>query len=322
MKLIRYTPSVKPIWDRLVDSSKNATFLLRRDYMDYHADRFKDYSLIINDDNDVAMGLFPASLHQEHIIKSHGGLTYGGFVMTDRTAATDVMEWLDAIIEYYRANGITDIYYKPIPHIYHRHPAEEDLYALFRNNAGLHTRNLATVIDLRHPIRSSRLTKRAEKRQRIGGIWVMETQDLNEFWQIIVDDRRIRHNTVPVHNADEMQRLHTLFPQNIRFFIAGRDNEILAGAVIYVANNVLHLQYAAATAAGKDLYATDIIYNHVIFKAFPTAEYFDFGTSNEDDGHYLNAGMTRHKEEFGGRSVIYDSWHIAIAPGPATTSQQ
>ncbi|MDE7443790.1 MAG: GNAT family N-acetyltransferase [Muribaculaceae bacterium] len=303
---------MKSVWDNLVDRSKNATFLLKRDYMDYHADRFQDFSLVIADDDGTPMGLLPATLHQGHIIKSHGGLTYGGLIMTDRTSASDPLLWFEAITNHYRQNGITDLYYKPIPHIYHRHPSEEDLYALFRFNATLNVRNLATVIDLRHPIKSSRLTKRAEKRQRQGAIWVKATDNVNDFWQIIIDDRRTRHNTVPVHTAEELTRLHAAFPQNIRFFISGHDNDIMAGAVIYYSNGVLHLQYAAATDVGKEAYATDIIYNQIIYNVFPEAEYFDFGTSNEEAGRYLNIGMTRHKEEFGGRSIVYDTYHLPL----------
>ena len=33
----RYTPADKRIWDLYVAKSKNATFLFRRDYMDYHS---------------------------------------------------------------------------------------------------------------------------------------------------------------------------------------------------------------------------------------------------------------------------------------------
>ncbi len=313
MNIVRYTPEFKNMWNDFVRKSKTATILLNRDYMDYHADRFQDYSLIVTDNNDVPVALFPASVHDGDTIKSHGGLTYGGFLMTDRTAATDPMEWMDAVIDHYRQHGIRQIHYKPIPHIYHRHPAEEDLYALFRNNARLGVRNLATVIDLRHPIKSSRLTKRAEKRQRQGRITVQETNDINLFWDIIVDDRKKRHNTTPVHTAQELDRLHSAFPQNIRLFTASSNDRILAGAVIYNTGNVLHLQYAAATDEGKELYATDIIYNHVIFSIFPEAEYFDFGTSNENGGLYLNSGMTRHKEEFGGRSIVYDTYLIDIS---------
>ena len=35
-----YNPQHKSLWDSFVDSAKNATFMLKRDYVEYHADRF------------------------------------------------------------------------------------------------------------------------------------------------------------------------------------------------------------------------------------------------------------------------------------------
>ena len=43
----RYTEADKAVWDTFVAQSKNGTFLFFRDYMDYHADRFRDHSLMI-----------------------------------------------------------------------------------------------------------------------------------------------------------------------------------------------------------------------------------------------------------------------------------
>ena len=43
----RYSSQRKVAWDDFVKRSKNATFLFFRDYMDYHADRFQDASLLI-----------------------------------------------------------------------------------------------------------------------------------------------------------------------------------------------------------------------------------------------------------------------------------
>ena len=38
--IVRYSAEEKEHWDRFVRHSKNGTFLLQRDYMDYHAERF------------------------------------------------------------------------------------------------------------------------------------------------------------------------------------------------------------------------------------------------------------------------------------------
>ena len=312
IRIERYTPSYKTQWDSFVDRSKNGTFLLRREYMDYHADRFTDHSLIFRNDKGDIETLLPAT-QCGSTLSSHGGLTYGGFIMTPRTAAPDPLRWMEALHEYGQQHGIASLIYKPIPHIYHRLPAEEDLYALFRNNARIEVRNLASVVQIPDAI-ASRLGKRAAKRTSRYGITVEQTDRIGDFWQIIVDDRRERHNTTPVHTLDEMQLLADRFPGNIMLFKAMREGRVIAGAVIFVnrPDGVIHLQYAAGNHEGMETYAVDAIYHHVIFNVLPQAAYFDFGTSNENKGLYLNTGMTAHKEEFGARSIIYDTYRIDL----------
>ena len=46
MDIRRYTPEKADEWNRFVAQSKNGTFLFDRRYMDYHADRFQDHSLM------------------------------------------------------------------------------------------------------------------------------------------------------------------------------------------------------------------------------------------------------------------------------------
>ena len=275
MEILQYEPSMKARWDAFVDKSKNGTFLLKRDYMEYHSDRFKDHSFVFVDNDGKFTALLPANIEGD-VLYSHKGLTYGGLTMS----------------------------------------------------ATLSVRNLSTAIEMREPMRSSRLGKRALKRQRQNDIVVEEVDSVSSFWDIIVEDRRVRHNVRPVHTADELNCLKSKFPENIRIYIAtvpaSQDGsgavdagivsprEIVGGAVIYLDKGVIHLQYAACTPQGKDLYATDVIYHELIFNIFPQSCYFDFGISNEDAGRYLNQGMVAHKEEFGGRSVVYDIYEMDI----------
>ena len=43
----KYSPADRTAWDQFVKTSKNGTFLFERAYMDYHSDRFTDFSLLI-----------------------------------------------------------------------------------------------------------------------------------------------------------------------------------------------------------------------------------------------------------------------------------
>ena len=47
LEIKRFTPAVAGEWNSFVAASKNGTFLFDRRYMDYHADRFTDHSLMI-----------------------------------------------------------------------------------------------------------------------------------------------------------------------------------------------------------------------------------------------------------------------------------
>lgn len=314
MTIGRYCRSTdREEWDAFVRKSKNATFLHLRDYMDYHSDRFDDCSLVVRDRRGRIVALLPAN-RVGSTLNSHGGLTYGGWLMDSHTAAPDPMAWMAELTGFCHEEGIDTLVYKAIPHIYHQLPAEEDLYALWRAGAQLTTRNVSTAIALDSPSLSRRLSRRAVLRKQRFGIAVRETDDADEFWDIVVRDRRERHNVKPVHTAEELNRLHRALPEYIRMYVAEAGGKVLAGAVIYDAAPVLHLQYAAATEEGKRLYATDVIYREVIDAFASRRRYFDFGISNEDAGRYLNTGMTAHKEELGGRTVVYDIYTMSIKP--------
>jgi hypothetical protein len=73
----RYQKSDYLHWNTFVSKAKNATFLLHRGFMDYHKDRFEDYSLMVFE-NEKLVAVLPAN-RVDGCVYSHQGLTYGGF---------------------------------------------------------------------------------------------------------------------------------------------------------------------------------------------------------------------------------------------------
>ena len=45
----QYEPTDYTKWNAFVNEAKNATFLFHRDFMEYHSDRFDDFSLLVYD---------------------------------------------------------------------------------------------------------------------------------------------------------------------------------------------------------------------------------------------------------------------------------
>ncbi|MBQ9821268.1 MAG: GNAT family N-acetyltransferase, partial [Muribaculaceae bacterium] len=61
VEIIRYEASMAAQWNDFVQSSRNATFLHQRGYMDYHSDRFSDCSLLALRDSKLC-ALLPACI--------------------------------------------------------------------------------------------------------------------------------------------------------------------------------------------------------------------------------------------------------------------
>ena len=122
-----YNESFCGTWNEFVGASRNATFLFNRAFMDYHKDRFVDASLLLYDERERLLALFPASLHlDEKEVRSHGGLTYGGFLLGKRAHTVDIGELLTAVISHYSDLHIETLRIRPIPHIYHTCPCIQD----------------------------------------------------------------------------------------------------------------------------------------------------------------------------------------------------
>ena len=78
----KYEVSDFELWNAFISKAKNATFLFHRDFMEYHKDRFNDFSLLIFE-NEKLISVLPANII-ENTIFSHQGLTYGGLVYSEK----------------------------------------------------------------------------------------------------------------------------------------------------------------------------------------------------------------------------------------------
>lgn len=56
----------------------------------------------------------------------------------------------------------------------------------------------------------------------------------------------------PVHTLQEMSRLKTSFPDNIKLYVAREESgKMLGGTVLYISRKVVHTQYISASEEGK-----------------------------------------------------------------------
>lgn len=312
LHIVRYTAEQKGVWDDFVSKAKNGTFLFMRDYMDYHADRFIDYSLMFYKEKQL-VALLPAHIAGT-TFGTHEGLTYGGFLFSYQVTIDMVLEMFRILCCYLKENTeVTNIIYRTVPHIYHAYPSEEDLYALFRLEARLVQRKISSVIlsGSEPPFRKLRIRKLKQAQKE--GLTVCSDGAYELFWPILEENLQERHGASPVHSLEEITRLYKLFPANIELHrVIDKENTTLAGCVIYTTDNVAHVQYIGSTEQGRRLGALDLLFDNLIHERYVNKKYFDFGTSVEDGGRYLNEGLIFQKEGFGGRAIVYDVYELCL----------
>jgi hypothetical protein len=302
----------KSVWDTFIASAKNTSFLFYRDFMEYHADRFTDYSLLIYKKDELLAAL-PANVKGGKLY-SHQGLTYGGLILAKKIKFKAVFELFKEILVFLEKEGFESLEIKNIPSFYNPLPAEELDYLCFLMNAETSRVDVAAVIDSKNPIPIQKNRLEGVNKAKKNALKIEETTDFSAFWgDILIPNLAKTHNTKPVHSLKEITLLQKCFPKNIRQFnVLNSEDKIVAGATIFESENVAHVQYISGNAEKQQLGSLDFLFHHLITSVFKDKPYFDFGTSNENGGKNLNVGLQYWKECFGARILVHRSFCISV----------
>ena len=317
----RYDPSHRAHWDALVKASRNGVFLFERDYLEYHADRFADASWMVWRDGQ-AVALLPAHVGggaDGSVLVSHGGLTFGGLVLHAELRSQDTVALVDALLPALRKDGWRALRVRPVPHVFHRQPSEDPLYALLQRGARVVRTDLAHTVDLaRRPPLASRRRHALSKATR-AGVVVRETSDWPAAWAVLEQVLRQRHGTAAVHRVDEIESLARRFGE-IRlhgsFVECSGRSRLLAAVVTYAYDGVLHAQYMAASDEGREVGALDAVIVALLERPPAGTRWLSLGASTHDGGRQLNAGLAHQKEMFGARPMLLMTLELDLQENP------
>ena len=303
-----YTSEDYAIWNNFVSTAKNATFLFHRDFMEYHSDRFQDFSLLVFEE-DKLVSILPANKVGDTVF-SHQGLTYGGFVFDNKIKLGEVIAITKSVLEFLNSADITTFQLKLIPAIYTQFFSEEIEYALFLANAQLIRRDCLSVIDLTKPFSFTKSRLQCISRGGKNNLVIKEELNFDLFWnEILIPNLAKKHIAKPVHSLTEIIDLKQKFPKNIRHFNVYYEDRIVAGTTVFITDKVAHLQYISGDNTKNQLGSLDFLHNYLI-NAFEDKHYFDFGISNEEQGQKINAGLLFWKESFGAKTKVQDFYQI------------
>ena len=304
-----YNHSYKEDWNKFIDFSKNSTFLFKRDFMDYHSDRFKDHSLLVYNNNDL-VAIFPLNIN-DGIVYSHQGLTYGGLIVKNDIKFVKFLELFIYILKYLNKKSIDKLFIKQIPLIYNSNFNGELDYLSFISGAVIYRRDIISVIDMQNDFKISKDRIQGYKRGLKNNLEIREVDNFDDFWNsLLIPTLSKKHSVKPVHNLGEIKQLKNSFRENIKQFNVYHKDKIVAGTTIFQTKNVVHVQYIGSTTEKNSLGSLDFLFYKLIKEIYVNHKYFDFGNSHENEGMKINQGLNYWKEGFGARSLIQDYYEI------------
>lgn len=319
MKLLDFRAEQGRRWDEFLSRTAQGVFLHSRQFLTYHGSRFKDVSLMVENESGQLRAVFPAAEASDDPLSvvSHPGLTYGGLLHDSSCGADEVMEMAQAVCAAYRERGYRDLVYKAVPAHLHRWMVHCDLYAVWRVGGVLMRRDLWNVIDLTQPRQMSDKHRRNYQTAAKAGLYAerLAAEKYGEFYSVLSESLRDRHDTAPVHSSEEMVELQGRFPETIHLhgcYVPG--GELVAGVWAFKFGAAgWHTQYIATTARGRKLCATDFVVEDLVRLAEAEGvRTFSFGSSTDNAGTRLNAGLFAFKSGFGGGAVVHDFYKIAL----------
>lgn len=308
----KYTKENRLAWDTFISEAKNATFLFARDFMEYHSDRFTDYSLLVYKD-DLLYAVLPANIVGDKLY-SHKGLTYGSLVLSKSAKLLYTFEAFKALLAFLNAKAISTLELRNIPTFYNTMPSDELSYFLFKANATLIKRDALMVIDTSTKIKFQKNRREGINKAKRNGLTIAVDDNFEGFWnEILIPNLQKKHGVAPVHSLEEIQLLATNFPDHIKQVNVYKDNVIVAGTTLFLTKTTIHPQYVSGNSDKNAFGSLDLAYDYIINHFDSSKRYFDFNISSEENGTALNSGLIFWKESCGARTYVADNYLIDTA---------
>lgn len=277
--------------------------------MDYHQDRFEDFSLMVFK-NDKLLALLPANKVKDALY-SHQGLTYGSFVLSESTKLFDAFIAFKALLKFLNKEGIKFLNIKIIPSFYNIMPSGELEYILFKANAVLVKRDVLMVIDYQHKLRFQKNRREGINKAKREGLVIKIDSNFEEFWnKILIPNLSKKHKVTPVHSLYDILLLANRFPNNIKQINVYKNDVLVAGTTLFITKTTLHPQYVSGN-ENKNIYGSlDLLYDFIINEFSSEKRYFDFNISSENNGELINEGLIFWKETCGARTFVSNNYEV------------
>jgi len=294
-----YQNDLKAAWDAVVDKSINGTFIHKRDFMEYHGDRFQECSLIFFLD-EQAVAILPAEKSSEKVF-SYRGLTYAGWIMTERMQGELLSLLIRDTLQYFKLKGFQSLEIRSVPDFFCLGNQAELKHVLNQSKPQLVHNGIFYTTPLPFQV-LDRGRKWGIKKAISQSLRVNESVDFEGFWTTVLEPHLLeKFKNKPVHSLTDISFLKGCFPENIKLFAVYLNEEMIAGTVLFISKNAVHTQYIASNATGRELRALDLLFDVILNRYNRDKAYLSLGTSLDARTGKPIAGLVQWKESLGAK---------------------
>lgn len=321
-----YTPADEEQWDKFIlTKSMNGTFLQTRKFINYHPqDRFVDRSVCIRKGTELVAVVLACEITDDgkRTFFAHKGTTFGGIsICRNVYTASAINEILESLLAFLQEEGFEKIYFKMVAGIYQKEDTSLLDYFLYKFGFTSYSElnyylplekyreDVAAQFttskrrDYRYSLKSGFTFRKLETREQIAQYYDVLLKNLNKL------------GLRPVHTLEDLYDLKfNRFDERIEFYGVFHEEKMVAGSMLfYFSDTVVHTQYLSSDEEYLKLFPMDfLIFNLIQTAVEKNMDIFSFGICTEDQGRYLNLGLSRFKEGFGAEFCVNHSYEKAL----------
>lgn len=319
MMIITYNKEEhETLWDKFVEKdSVNGTFLHSRRFLNYHGEKYKDYSIIIGNNLTDIWAIVPACLKKEDgkkVFVSHAGSTYGGLVVSKiRYNLMDMLSIIELLDGYLKEN-FDKVIFKLTPDIFCCESTELHQYLLSYFGFSNYT-EFSTFIDYKTYGDDALLHMNNARRRKIKKCFASDlkfrrinaNEEIALFYDLLIKNLE-KHGVKPVHSLAELLDFkNKRLKDEVSFYGVYLQETMIAGAMSFYFDKTktFHIQYSAADQKLEKLTPMSFLFYSLIMHGIEQKyNKLSWGISTEKQGSVLNLQLAQTKESYGSKFIL------------------
>ncbi len=318
--VIQFKEEYEQIWDEFVmNKSVNGTFLQTRRFLNYHPkERFLDNSYMVMNSKEKIVAVVPACLKREDgklILYSHAGSTYGGVIISSKFyKVVKIIEILNTLEACWQRQGVEKIILKQTPSILSSQNADLFQYVYYYLNYQCNN-ELNFYIDYKDYDEDILSEFAQGKRTNVNNCIkqgysfrkLESRRDVEQFVDLL-SLTLSKYDKFPIHNSEEILEFQSQrLKEECECFGLFDGEKMIAGSMMFYFNTVrvAHTQYLCADPEYNRWSPMTYMY-YLMIREMKRRGFckLTWGIGTEQDGKYLNVGLSKSKESFGSKHSV------------------